>query len=208
MLVYRYGNCVVAAKVFVVLILFVVANCVFAHAGEAEHKSVVKPEYYFENTTVGVLDQNTFKGKAQIVFFGFMSCPDVCPVTLSNVSRALHKIPNSSSDVRVLFISVDRQRDTLEGLNSYVKSFDPQFVGVTGTSAEIRKAATAFRAPYNVLKKPDGEIEVRHSGFVYLVTRDGALHAKLPFNASIDRVASEIKAVLSTDGASAVDAGM
>lgn len=111
-----------------------------------------------------------FAGKPLAVFFGFTYCPDVCPTTLTDLTVIMEKIGNAADKVQVLFISVDHERDRPETLKSYMESFDPRFLALTGTADEIRDAAKAFRVHYKKVTQ-DGEdsYTMDHTATVFLL---------------------------------------
>ncbi|MEH2506689.1 protein SCO1/2 [Bradyrhizobium sp. AZCC 1578] len=119
-----------------------------------------------------VTDQ-TFHGKWLLIFFGYTSCPDVCPTALANVSAALEKF--SPSRLQPLFITVDPQRDTREVMANYLKSFDARIVGLTGTQAQIDQVTKEYRV-YVALDKSEesgDDYPVSHSGYLYLMDPKG-----------------------------------
>ena len=129
-----------------------------------------------ENRPFGV---DRLRGRWSFVFFGFTSCPDVCPVTmtaLAQTNKLLADVPEKLRP-RLVMISVDPERDTPERLAGYVKAFDPTFIGVTGTKAAIDELAQ--RMGVLVAKRPleGGNYSVDHTTSVFLVDPDGALHA-------------------------------
>ena len=83
-----------------------------------------------------------------LVFFGFTSCPDICPAGLQLMAGALEKLGPKAQRITPIFISVDPQRDTPEKLAAYVKNFDPRLVGLTGTPEEIAAVAKAYKVYY------------------------------------------------------------
>jgi protein SCO1/2 len=124
-------------------------------------------------------DVARLRGRWSFVFFGFTSCPDVCPVTmtaLAQTNKLLADVPEKLRP-RLVMISVDPERDTPERLAGYVKAFDPTFIGVTGTKAAIDELAQ--RMGVLVAKRPleGGNYSVDHTTSVFLVDPDGALHA-------------------------------
>jgi protein SCO1/2 len=124
-------------------------------------------------------DANRLRGGWTLLFFGFTSCPDVCPVTmaaLAQTSKLLADLPPGLRP-RVVMISVDPERDTPERLAAYVKAFDPTFVGATGTKAAVDELA--LRIGVVIAKRPiDGDnYSVDHSSQVFLIDPDGALRA-------------------------------
>ncbi|HWM62289.1 MAG TPA: SCO family protein, partial [Rhizomicrobium sp.] len=100
-----------------------------------------------------------FRGKVVALYFGYSHCPDVCPTTLANLTDMMTKV--SSPDVRVLFVTVDPDRDTDTVLSDYAKAFSPQLVGLRGSANQLANLARAYRVAYTVKKGP--AYEVMHS---------------------------------------------
>jgi protein SCO1/2 len=116
------------------------------------------------------------KGEPAAVFFGFTHCPDVCPTTLLDWSNVLAGLGKDGDRLKVLFVSVDGERDTPAALSAYMGSFDKRIVALTGGAAQIARAAQAFDAHYEKVKASDGHT-FDHTTKVYLVGRDGRLAA-------------------------------
>jgi protein SCO1 len=113
------------------------------------------------------------KGHAVAVVFGFTHCPDVCPTTLLDWSNVLASLGPDGGRLKVLFVSVDSERDTPETLRAYMASFDPRIVALTGAANEIAAAARAFDAFYQKTAASDGGFTFDHTIKTYLVGRDG-----------------------------------
>jgi len=117
-----------------------------------------------------------FKGKIVLLYFGYTFCPDVCPTTLMNITDMLKHIGKQADDVRVLFVTVDPNRDTLAVLKQYTSSFAPQVVGLRGTRDQLETLAKRYRVAYSVTPASEGHpYEVTHSSAVYVFNRDGAV---------------------------------
>jgi len=117
----------------------------------------------------------TYRGKWQLVFFGYTFCPDICPTTLNTISETLDALGKDAEGVAPLFITVDPERDTPAVLAEFVAAFHPQLVGLTGTPAQIKAAAQAFKVYYGKAAQsdaPDGYL-MGHSGYIYLMTPEG-----------------------------------
>jgi protein SCO1/2 len=115
-----------------------------------------------------------FRGKIVLLYFGYTSCPDVCPTTLLNATTMLKSLGEKADDVRVLFVTVDPNRDTLKVMKEYTGSFAPQVVGLRGTPDQLAALAKRYRVAYSV--KPVGEsFEVTHGTAVYVFDRAGAI---------------------------------
>jgi protein SCO1/2 len=106
-----------------------------------------------------------------LVYFGFTRCPDVCPTTLVKLAHVLRQaaVPH----LRVLFVSVDPQRDTPPVLALYVHAFDPAFEGVTGEPAQLLAVAKNFAVAVNRVELPGGDYTMDHSAVVFLVDGRG-----------------------------------
>jgi protein SCO1 len=121
-----------------------------------------------------VSDQ-TYRGKWVLIYFGYTFCPDACPTALSNISVALEKLGSDASKLQPLFVTVDPQRDTLEVMSDYLKSFDPRILGLTGTKDQIDTAIREFHL-YVKQEKSDGDRDsylVSHSSYIYLIDPQG-----------------------------------
>jgi protein SCO1/2 len=117
-----------------------------------------------------------FKGKIILLYFGYTFCPDVCPTTLMNITDMLKHLGKKADDVRVLFVTVDPNRDTLAVLKQYTESFAPQVVGLRGTSDQLATLAKRYRVAYSVTPAHDGKpYEVTHGAAVYVFNRTGAV---------------------------------
>ncbi|HEX4113887.1 MAG TPA: SCO family protein, partial [Stellaceae bacterium] len=97
----------------------------------------------------GVVRHDTdFRGKLMLVYFGYTYCPDVCPTTLTLMSDALKKLGPDAARIAPLFITVDPDRDTPAQMKLYIQSFDPRFVALTGSAAQVAAAAGDYRVYY------------------------------------------------------------
>jgi protein SCO1/2 len=115
----------------------------------------------------------TFAGKPSVVFFGYTSCPDACPTTLSDLSTWLNAIGRDADKLNVLFISVDPGRDTPAHLREFLSSFDPRIRGLTGTEEQIATVAKEYRAYYKRIPLEDGSYTMDHAAVIYLMDRAG-----------------------------------
>jgi protein SCO1/2 len=115
-----------------------------------------------------------YRGQAVMLFFGYTNCPDTCPTTLAKLAAAMRQMGESGQHVRVLFVSVDPKRDTLEVLHRYVRAFGPRITGLRGGQAELKTLAKRYRITYSY-GKPDahGDYEVTHSSAVFVFDAQG-----------------------------------
>ncbi len=116
-----------------------------------------------------------YRGEVVMLYFGYTFCPDVCPTTLANVSRILDRLGSAARQVRVLFVTVDPNRDTLPALADYVKNFAPQIEGLRGGPDELAALARRYRVAYSVTPKTKDEpYQVTHSSAIYVFDKSGA----------------------------------
>jgi len=116
-----------------------------------------------------------FRGKWLIVYFGYTSCPNVCPTAPTNITTALVQLGPLADKIQPIFITVDPDRDTPRALADYVSSFDPRFVALRGTTEQTAAAAAQYRVYYAARDLGGGDYSVDHSSFIYLVGPDGAV---------------------------------
>jgi len=156
------------------------------------------PEFVLSGSDGAELKLSRYRGKVVALGFGYTFCPDVCPTTLVDLAQVRKQLGAAGKDFQVLYVTVDPERDSAEVLRKYLSSFDPSFIGGTGTPeqlAEVRKAYGISIAKKPVKGNPSA-YWVHHSSFVYLIDRDGMLRAMKPFGALIEDVAHDVKVLL------------
>jgi len=116
-----------------------------------------------------------YRGRIVLLYFGYTSCPDVCPTTLANLGAVLQRLGTEARRVRILFVTVDPTRDTLPILASYVHAFAPQIEGLRGTPDQLATLARRYRIVYSVSPETkDHPYEVTHSSAIYVFDDSGA----------------------------------
>jgi protein SCO1 len=159
--------------------------------------AVIDPPKAMPNFTLssssGLVSLGDFHGKVTLLFFGFTNCLDVCPATLAKLSSALTKLGDKSGEVQVVFISVDTKRDTPQIVSAYAAKFCPDFVGLTGSQAEI-DAVTKDYGIYYKLGESDanGNYEVEHTATVMVLDRQGQLVMTWSPDQQPDEIASDL----------------
>ncbi|WP_390893533.1 SCO family protein [Bosea rubneri] len=166
LIVFLLGAVALAAAAF---ITFAPAG---RQAGQSLASSVGGP---FSLTTAEgkTLTDKDLRGAPFLVFFGFTHCPDICPTKLFEISEVLRAAGTKGEKLRALFISVDPERDTVETLKSYLGSFDPRIIGLTGDRAAIDAAIKAYRGYSKKVPLKDGDYTMDHTALVYLMDKNG-----------------------------------
>jgi protein SCO1/2 len=139
--------------------------------------------------------EQDFAGRYMLIYFGYTYCPDVCPMSLTNMVAALDQLPpEQAGQVVPILITIDPERDTVEQLASYASLFDPRLVALTGSEDEVRAAAKAYRVYYHKAEAgaDTKDYLVDHSTFVYLMGPDGKYLTHFGLNASPEEMAETI----------------
>lgn|GEM_PF-117103 len=137
------------------------------------------PDLEFELQAQGgrTMTEKDLQGKTVMLFFGYASCPDICPTTMAQLSEIMGLLGEDSKDVRIVFISVDPHRDTPDILQAYVNAFNPNAIGLTGDERTIARLAKRYRVAYQIEKPKPGDnadvYNVTHSQGVYVFDNKG-----------------------------------
>lgn len=139
------------------------------------------------------MTEKDFAGKKTLVFFGYTYCPDICPITLFNVGKAMADIPAEKQPATV-FISVDPERDTPETIAQYIRSngFPQDIVGLTGDTAQLTAVTDAFKTTYGREGAGDSAAGylVSHSSILYLMDENWKLETFFMQDESAAAIAS------------------
>lgn len=137
------------------------------------------------------------RGKLVMLFFGYTSCPDVCPTTLAELKQALEKLGDRADQVQVLFVTVDPQRDTPERLQEYVNHFNPSFIGLSGSESELAKVWQQYGVVREVVESKSAMgYMVNHTARVTLIDRQGNLRVSFPFGTPVEDIVHDLKLLL------------
>lgn len=130
------------------------------------------------------------KGKVVLLYFGYVNCPDECPLTMAHLKLARLNLGSRAEDMQVLMVSTDPGRDTPAALKNFMEHFDPSFLGLTGTIPELQKAW----ADYGVAVESGGET---HSTFLYVIDPAGNVRETFLPDAEPNDIAKDINLLLS-----------
>ena len=137
-----------------------------------------------------------FSGKVVAVFFGFTHCPDVCPTTMYELKGIKDSLGSDGDMLQVIFVSLDPERDSIAVLEKFIPSFDPSFIGLTGTAAEIKKIAGQYKIYYQKVGG-DENYTIDHSSAIYLIDKKGSIRIRHPYGSSQEMIVNDIKSLLS-----------
>lgn len=135
------------------------------------------------------------RGDVVLLFFGYTSCPDVCPTTLSEMKRVLADLGPGAESVQVVFVTVDPERDTPQKLRDYVSIFNPAFIGLSGSKEDLEKVWSdygVYREEEELPNSATGYL-VNHTARVYLIDRDGNLRLSYSYGTPTDDFVHDLK---------------
>ena len=124
-----------------------------------------------QNKNFDIVD---FKGQWNLLFFGFTFCPDICPLTMKQLSEVKEGLKDKENEIKYYLVSVDPDRDSPSNLRTYLDNFDKEFIGLTGEIDQIYKFSTQVNAPFfPVVNSKDENYTVDHSGSLVLINPEG-----------------------------------
>jgi protein SCO1/2 len=141
---------------------------------------------------------SSLRGKAVLIFFGYTSCPDACPTTLSKLASVYRRLGADAKRVKTLYISVDPEHDTPEVLKADLGSFQVDALGLTGSKAEIDKAVALYKAEYEIIPTPNSfaKYTVAHTTTVYALDTTGRTRIEFPYEAKVEEIVGGLRAIL------------
>jgi len=163
------------------------------------------PQFELRDQVGAVFDRASLEQGWSLLFFGYTSCPDVCPTTLQRLASLSEKL-KAPEPVRVVFVSIDPERDSIERMREYVEFFDPSFAGVTGDLEQLETLTDALGVYFGKRESPagvgvPGAYQMDHSASLFLVAPGARLHAL------VDDPGDAAKLLESLRRAQAVDRG-
>ena len=140
---------------------------------------------------------NDMRGKVVALFFGYTSCPDICPTTMAELRQALEDLGAQADQVQVLFVTVDPERDTPERVQEYVDHFNPAFIGLSGSVPELAKVWSDYGVYREIVEGTSAAgYLVNHTARVTLIDQQGNLRVSFPFDAPVEDVVHDLKLLL------------
>lgn len=159
-----------------------------AYHGGLVSPPLPKPRFTLTDTSGAPFDfRAQTEGHVTLLYFGYTHCPDMCPLEMSTIAKALKELPPGVADeFKVIFVTTDPARDTREVLRAWLDHFDKRFIGLTGSENAIVAAQIAANLPpaKKSSVRPDGSYEVGHAAFVLAYTKDDLAHVIYPAGVS------------------------
>ncbi|MGW8144708.1 MAG: SCO family protein [Anaerolineales bacterium] len=194
-----FGIAVLAGLIAVFLVLD--SSQPYTFQGSLIDPPVAAPPFELADVNGQQVNLEDFAGQVVILFFGYTSCPDVCPVTLSDFSKIHSSLGDQVDEVSFVFVTVDPGRDTPERMKKYLTNFDPGIIGLTGTREEL----TPVWADYGVYEakqeqESDGNYLVDHSSRIYVIDPDGNLLLTYLFGTDDKLITEDVRHLVTRQG--------
>lgn len=172
-----------------------VASFIQANAEEVNAPEISTPRYLLMNGAGRAVTSEDFKGRFQLIAFGYTGCPDVCPTTLLEMQQILKGLGPRAKLLQAIFISIDPQRDTSVVLTAYTQNFDSRILGLGGDDALISHAARSFNVKFEKIQEPGAEpnaYTMDHSVGMFLLGPDGRLLTRFAYSTPVKDVLARI----------------
>ncbi len=147
----------------------------------------------------GDVSLSDYRGRVVVMYFGFLTCPEVCPNSMTVIRNAFNRLsPEQSGDTQAILVSVDPNRDTPELLAEYAAFYHPRLVGLTGDKAQIDAVTQQYGAYYDFseIESVTADYGVEHSSRYYVIDRNGRLVAAMRHSTTPNELAAQIKELL------------
>ena len=141
---------------------------------------------------------SSLRGKVVLIFFGYSSCPDACPTTLSKLSSVARRLGDDRSKIQALYVSVDPDRDTPPVLKADMENFSIGALGLTGKKDDIDKVVKQYAAAYEIVPTPESAAKytISHTTSVYALDTQGRVRKTFAYEATVDEVVTGIREIL------------
>lgn len=156
------------------------------------------PAFQLIDVNANSYGQAQLTGHWSLLFFGYTSCPDICPTTLSLLAQVQQKLTDlhDAQRLQMVFVSVDPKRDTPAQVGQYVKFFSPDFVGLTGTQKDIDQFTRAMGVPVAVHDTGSGAYNVDHAATLFLLDAQARMVAVFSPPHTVDALAGDLRSVI------------
>ena len=155
------------------------------------------PDFTLTDHNGGKISLSDYHGKLVLLNFGYTSCPDICPTTLTKLKAIYNDLGPEQENVQVLFVSIDPERDSIEKLKHYVPFFHKDFIGLTGSDEDLNKVADSFNFVFfKEGVNPGNDYLMSHPTSIYLINEEGKLILKYPHSSKREFLLSDINNLL------------
>jgi len=181
-----------------VAVVAAAATALYVFQPPARPLGVTGQEFALHSTKGGAFNQEDLRGKPSMIFFGYTYCPDVCPTTLAETTAWRAQLGLSPDDLRIIFVTVDPERDTLDMVRDYVEGFDPSIIGLVGHDlTQTENVKRAFGVFSEKVGEPgDPYYLVNHTALTFLIDKDGAFQGTIAYEEASETALGKIRLLM------------
>lgn len=177
-----------------VAVVAIVATALYVFRPPQRPLGLNGQEFALASTKGGTFTQNELRGTPSLIFFGYTFCPDVCPTTLAETTAWRAQLGLDAEDLRIIFVTVDPERDTLAMVKDYVEGFDASVIGLVGDE----NATTQAKAAFGVFSEKAGDVEsefylVNHTALTFLIDKNGQFQGTIAYEEAQDTALAKVK---------------
>lgn len=192
------GQLILWGGILVVLLMISLIPLLIPHFHATVYEAPQEVDFTLPRAEGGDFQLSDYRGEVVVVYFGYTSCPDVCPTTLLDLHRTMEELEDQAGDVNVVFITVDPNNDTPEKMASYVSYFNPTFVGLVGSQNDLQTVYDLFGV--RMISDEDTS-RITHSDSVFVIDRKGRLRLRMHYGARPQDMAQDLRRLLREGGA-------
>ncbi len=173
------------------------------HLIEQDESVSISTRYLLMDPQGRAVTNEDFRGRYQLITFGFVSCSDVCPTTLLEFKHILHALGDKAQHLQAIFVTVDPERDTGEILHAYTDAFDSRILGLTGSPELVRRAAENFRVEFEKVGEPGARPDIytmNHTAGMFLLDTRGRFVARFAYTLPASEIAERIRLAIVAGG--------
>uniref|UniRef100_A0A0N4ZWB1 Thioredoxin domain-containing protein n=1 Tax=Parastrongyloides trichosuri TaxID=131310 RepID=A0A0N4ZWB1_PARTI len=177
-----------------VAVVALAATALFVFRPPSKPLGVTGQEFALNSTKGGEFTQNDLRGTPSLVFFGFTFCPDVCPTTMAETTAWRAQLGLTPEQLRIIFVTVDPERDSLEAVKDYVEGFDPTIIGLVGDAKQTDAVKAAFGVFSEKTGEPgDADYLVNHTALTFLIDANGTFQSTISYEEASNTALAKIK---------------
>ena len=188
------------AAALAALVLLVGCRQPYAYNGTAYPEPLATPQFTLTSESGEPMQLSDLQDKVVLIFFGYTTCPDVCPTTLAEARTILNDLGSDAQDVTFLFVTVDPARDTPEKLAAYTDAFHPGIIGLTGEPDQLAPVYDEFGVLAERVEAPDSALGylMNHTSRMFLVDQQGNLRLSYRYGTPPEDIVNDVKHLLKT----------
>ena len=138
------------------------------------------------------------EGQVSLIYFGYTTCPDLCPTTLSDFTAVKNELGDDADKVNFIMVTVDPERDSIERLKQYLGFFDPEFIGLRGDLEQTELVKSEYGVIATKVEYPDSATGylVDHTSLIYVIDREGRLRLTYPYGFSPESIVEDVRQLI------------